>query len=102
MRNDLPEATGGYGDPVGMRQCPGMSSGTESRVVMDRLLRLNAVLELVPVASSTWREWSRSGKAPAKVKRGRSTFWRESEVLAFISGAWNPSENQDSPRMPAS
>lgn len=68
-----------------------------------KLIKLPAVLELVPVASSTWRKWSKEGKAPAKVKRGRCTFWRLSEVLAFTDGIWpGPEENQDNPPMPAS
>lgn len=54
----------------------------------DRLLRLPEVLELIPVASSTWRKWVAEGTAPAKVKRGRSTFWRMSEVQEFINGSW--------------
>ena len=58
----------------------------------DRLLRLPEVLSLVPVASSTWRRWVAEGTAPAKVKRGRSTFWRMSEVQDFINGSWQKSQ----------
>lgn len=68
----------------------------------ERLLKLPDVLQLVPVASSTWRKWSSEGLAPAKVKRGCCTFWRESEIHAFIAGDWNPSGNQDNQPTPAS
>ncbi|WP_430735137.1 helix-turn-helix transcriptional regulator [Halodesulfovibrio aestuarii] len=61
-------------------------------VIQDRLLKLPEVLELVPVASSTWRRWVAEGEAPAKVKRGRSTFWRLSEVQDFINGSWQKSQ----------
>lgn len=58
----------------------------------DRLLRLPEVLALIPVASSTWRRWVAEGEAPAKVKKGRSTFWRLSEVQDFINGSWQKSQ----------
>lgn len=69
----------------------------------EKLIKLPTVLTLVPVASSTWRKWSAEGKAPAKVKRGRCTFWRLSEVKAFTNGSWpSPSVNQGNPPTPAS
>lgn len=60
----------------------------------DKLLRLGDVLELVPVASSTWRKWVADGIAPAKEKRGGSTFWKASEVQAFINGEWKPENSR--------
>lgn len=69
---------------------------------MDRLMKLDDVLRIVPVSSTTWRNWSRVGSAPQKVKLGRSTFWRESDIRAFIAGEWKPEARQDSPHTPAS
>lgn len=66
---------------------------TDTAPTKDRLLRLTEVLQIVPVASSTWRKWSTDGTAPAKVKRGGSTFWRESDVLAFVNDEWPPAQS---------
>ena len=50
----------------------------------DWLLRLPQVLELVPVAKSTWWSWVAAGKAPAQIRLGRCSCWRYSDVIAFI------------------
>lgn len=58
------------------------------KVKEDRLLRLNQVLELIPVSKSTWWTWCASGKAPKPVKLGeRTTCWRLSEVMSLIEPA---------------
>ena len=47
-----------------------------------QLIRLNQVLELIPVAKSTWWEGVRTGKFPQPVKLGdRITCWRLEEIL---------------------
>jgi prophage regulatory protein len=57
----------------------------------ERLLRLPAVLDRVPVSRSTWYAGIASGKFPAPVKLGeRVAAWRESEVNALIDGLGQP------------
>ena len=52
----------------------------------DRLLRLNQILELIPISKSTWWAGVASGRFPEAVHLGpRVTCWRESEVLALIA-----------------
>jgi hypothetical protein len=42
---------------------------------------------IIPVSRSTWWEWVASGRAPQPVKIGRCTFWRESDIRAFVASA---------------
>lgn len=60
---------------------------------MDRLMRLREVLEIVPVGKSTWWSWVAQEKAPASIKLGRCTFWRFSEIIAFIGNGGISNEN---------
>jgi predicted DNA-binding transcriptional regulator AlpA len=53
----------------------------------DRLLRINDVLEIIPVAKSTWWLWVRENKAPRPLKLGRTTCWRYSDIMAMVEGA---------------
>lgn len=47
----------------------------------EQLIRLNQVLELIPVAKSTWWEGVRVGKYPKPVKLGaRITCWRLEDI----------------------
>lgn len=55
------------------------------KLKIDRLLRLKEVLEIIPVGRSTWLSWVPQGIAPAPVKIGRCTFWKQSELIEFIS-----------------
>ncbi|MFI3270903.1 MAG: helix-turn-helix domain-containing protein [Pseudomonadota bacterium] len=50
----------------------------------DKLLRLDDVVQIVKVGKSTWRRWVQNGTAPQKVKHGRSTFWRASDIQNFV------------------
>lgn len=51
----------------------------------DRLLRLKQVLELIPVAPSTWWLGVKEGRFPKPVKLGpRTTAWRESEIRKLM------------------
>lgn len=52
----------------------------------DRLLRIKQVLSLVNVSRSTWLSGVKTGRFPKSFKNGRCVFWKESEVLAFVSG----------------
>ena len=51
----------------------------------DRFLRINQVLELFPVARSTWWKGVKDGHYPKGVKLSeRTTAWRLSEIQALI------------------
>lgn len=53
----------------------------------DRLLRLNQVLDIIPVAPSTWWLGVKEGRFPQPIKLGpRTTAWRESEILKLMEG----------------
>jgi prophage regulatory protein len=55
------------------------------RIHPDSLLRLKMVLQIVPVAASTWWAGVRDGRFPKAVKLGpRTTCWRARDVLALI------------------
>lgn len=49
------------------------------------LLRLRRVQEIVPVCRSTIYNMIKRGDFPAPVKVGRSTFWKSSDVNAFLN-----------------
>lgn len=50
-----------------------------------RLLRLPQVLEIVPVARSTWWGWVAARRAPQPIKlSARCTVWREGDIFAFV------------------
>ncbi len=48
-------------------------------------LRLPGVLQLIPVARSTWWEGVRTGRFPAPVKIGGVTAWRVEDIHALIA-----------------
>lgn len=50
----------------------------------DRLIRLAGALSLVGLGRSAWLELVRTGKAPAPIKLGRATAWREAEVREWV------------------
>lgn len=51
-------------------------------------LRIAQVLQLIPVARSTWWQGVREGRYPASVKLGpRTTVWKVEDIRAFIEGA---------------
>lgn len=75
-------------------------------MVEDMLLRINEVViriggENGKIGKSTWRRWVANGEAPRPEKRGRSTFWKLSDIQAFIRGDWRAT-HQDNRPMPAS
>jgi len=67
-----------------------------------RLIRLDEVLELLPISKSTWWDGIRTGKYPTPVKLGdRITCWRLEDVLELVyKGAWLflDRDDQESPR----
>ena len=51
----------------------------------DRLLKLKAVLSLIPVSRSSWYQGIKTGRYPAPVKLGpRAAAWRASEINLLI------------------
>jgi len=60
----------------------------------DSLLRLRQVLNLIPVAASTWWSGVRSGRFPKPLKLGpRTTCWRARDVLALIDQVGDAGKN---------
>lgn len=54
----------------------------------NRLLRINQVLNLVPVGRSTWWAGVKTGRFPTPVKLGqRATFWKERDIVELIAQA---------------
>jgi prophage regulatory protein len=52
-----------------------------------RLLRLRAVLEIIPVSKSSWWAGIKSGRYPQPVKLGpKITAWRADDIFALIKG----------------
>lgn len=57
----------------------------------DRFLRVRDVIGdkespgIVPLSRSAWYELVRTGRAPAPVKIGRASLWRESDIQRFIA-----------------
>lgn len=50
-----------------------------------RLLRLQEVLNRVPISRSSWWEGCRTGRFPQPIKIGpRTTVWRAEDIDAFI------------------
>jgi len=48
-------------------------------------LRLNNILEIIPIGRSTWWHWVSVGKAPQPIKLGpRTTVWRAQDIREFI------------------
>ena len=51
----------------------------------NRLIRLNGVLEILPISRSAWWAGVAAGKFPAPVKLGeRITCWRLEDVLKLV------------------
>jgi predicted DNA-binding transcriptional regulator AlpA len=52
---------------------------------VEKLLRLPAVLELIPVGKTTWYKWISEGRAPQPRRLGtRMVAWPEGEVRGLI------------------
>lgn len=61
------------------------STTPEAQPIPDRFLRVNQVLELFPVARSTWWKGVKDGLYPQGTKLSpRTTAWRMSEIQALI------------------
>lgn len=49
-----------------------------------RLLKLESVLEIVPVSKATWYRIVDSKKELKPLKIGRGSFWKESQIKQFV------------------
>lgn len=68
-----------------MKAEPSRNTSPEAQPIPDRFLRVNQVLELFPVARSTWWKGVKDGLYPKGVKLSeRTTAWRMSEIQALI------------------
>jgi predicted DNA-binding transcriptional regulator AlpA len=56
-----------------------------AQLLQTGFLRLPGVLQLIPVARSTWWEGVRTGRFPAPVKIGGVTAWRVEDIHALIA-----------------
>ena len=57
---------------------------------LDPLLRIEQVLQIVPVCKATWYGWMRTGRAPAGKKLGTHLrVWPASEIDAFAKSLSN-------------
>ena len=62
-----------------------MSKRISEQAELNRLLRLNEVLELLPISKSTWWEGVRTRKYPQPFRLGRRlTCWRLADILALV------------------
>ncbi|VXC97881.1 Prophage CP4-57 regulatory protein (AlpA) [Enterobacterales bacterium 8AC] len=51
----------------------------------EKLLRINEVLNIVPMGKSTFYAWVQAGKAPSPVRFGsRCSMWRHADIMKFI------------------
>jgi prophage regulatory protein len=66
-------------------------------MIHEKLLKIDQCLEIIPIAKSTWWQGVKEGKLPQPVKIGASTFWKYSDLMAFIANM--PVETQ--PKAPA-
>ena len=62
-----------------------MLDRNSNHLELNRLIRLNGVLEILPLSRSAWWAGVRTGKYPAPVKLGeRITCWRLNDVLKLV------------------
>lgn len=54
-----------------------------------RLLKLESVLEIVPVSKATWYRIVDSKKELKPLKIGRGSFWKESQIKQFVDSLEN-------------
>jgi prophage regulatory protein len=53
------------------------------------LLRINQILQFIPVSKSNWWDGVKNGRFPKPFKLGaRTTVWRVSEIRTLIEGKW--------------
>ena len=51
----------------------------------DQFLREKAVLKLIAMGHTAWRDRVREGKAPPPIKIGSASVWLRSEVTAWMA-----------------
>lgn len=66
----------------------------------DAMLRLPAVLAIVPVSRSTLWSWVKNGSFPHPLKLGpRTTAWRRTDVIAFLAARATATESKAAVRL---
>jgi prophage regulatory protein len=60
----------------------------------DRLLKIDDCLKIIPMAKSTFWQRVKEGVLPQPVHIGTSTFWRYSDLQAFIGDLAKPQKLQ--------
>ena len=64
-----------------------------SRERPEKLLRINDVLDFVPMGKSTFYAWVQAGKAPQPIRFGsRCSMWRHADIMKFIEEYANKQE----------
>lgn len=65
---------------------PALSSLSPFGHYREKLLRLPAVLTLVPVSRSAWYEGIKAGRYPPPIKLGpKTSAWREADIAQLIT-----------------
>jgi prophage regulatory protein len=54
-------------------------------LIDDKLLKIDAALQIIPMAKSTFWQKVKEGVLPQPVKIGSSTFWAYSDIQKFIA-----------------
>ena len=54
-----------------------------------KLLKLESVLEIVPVSKATWYRIVENKRELKPLKIGRGSFWRESQIKQFVDSLEN-------------
>ncbi|MBF2097802.1 MAG: AlpA family phage regulatory protein [Gloeomargaritaceae cyanobacterium C42_A2020_066] len=68
---------------------------------MERLLKLDEVLQAFPVSRSTWYAVVKEGRYPKPVKLGhRTVAWRESAIRSLICQGVEPADFDDTKASP--
>lgn len=60
--------------------------------MVEKLLRINEVVELTGIPIGTLRYWRQTGSGPRSARIGSRVVYRESEVLAWIDAQFELAE----------
>jgi len=58
---------------------------TNLRLPSEGFVRLNQILNFIPISKASWWKWVTSGKAPPGIKIGRNTtVWRAEDIKNLL------------------
>lgn len=63
--------------------------GNKMSINESRLLKIESVLEIVPVSKATWYRIVENKKELKPLKIGRGSFWKESQIKQFVDSLEN-------------